>query len=303
MHGHGHGGDDDLPDVHEATDLIGRVGQMVRVVGRYEAFDQGRHRTIGPDGPTAWLCELALADGAWLLLGARPDDERARYLGRDVIAKGRLVRPERGPAHVAQMDPSLTLADATIEPAAPLLQDDHLPPGRSGTRWEEVVTTYLEMDRDRAPELPARDGITVIAATPMTVRFYRYLYDAVGAPWHWYFRKRLDDTELRIVLETPGIELHVAYEHGNPIGYVELDRTAPGACEISYFGLVPEAIGRGLGRWFLAWAVHHAWTDPALRRLWVHTCTLDGPNALSTYQRVGFTPYRHTRHKQLLVDD
>lgn len=62
--------------------------------------------------------------------------------------------------------------------------------------------------------------------------------------------------------------------------------------ELAYFGLIPEFIGRGLGWYFLHWAIERAWFQGA-GRLWVHTCNLDHPRALMTYQRAGFVPYRH----------
>jgi hypothetical protein len=34
-----------------------------------------------------------------------------------------------------------------------------------------------------------------------------------------------------------------------------------------------------------------AWTD-ATKRVWLHTCTLDGPTALSFYRKCGFRPYK-----------
>jgi GNAT superfamily N-acetyltransferase len=57
--------------------------------------------------------------------------------------------------------------------------------------------------------------------------------------------------------------------------------------EIGYFGLMPHAIGRGLGRWLLGEAIRDAWCgDPT--RLWLHTCTLDHPAALPNYLKAGF---------------
>ena len=169
-------------------------------------------------------------------------------------------------------------------------------------RVVEVVTTHLEMFGDRAPALAAPDGATLVRAAPPSVRFYRYLYDAVGAPWHWYDRKRLSDDQLAAILGDPRVVVLVGYLRGDPIGYAELDHRDGAACEVAYFGLVPEAIGRGLGRWLLAEAVHAAWRQPGLSRLWVHTCSLDGPNALATYQRAGFAPFHETRHHQYIVE-
>ena len=61
--------------------------------------------------------------------------------------------------------------------------------------------------------------------------------------------------------------------------------------EVAYFGLVPEALGRGLGKHLLSCAVRDAWAlGPA--RVWLHTCTLDHPNALPNYVARGFVPYK-----------
>ena len=50
------------------------------------------------------------------------------------------------------------------------------------------------------------------------------------------------------------------------------------------------ARGRGAGRWLMNQAVMRAWSR-AIRRLWVHTCTLDHPAALDFYRRSGFRAY------------
>jgi hypothetical protein len=38
-------------------------------------------------------------------------------------------------------------------------------------------------------------------------------------------------------------------------------------------------------------ALETAWSHP-IKRLWLHTCTLDHPSALAFYQRSGFRPFR-----------
>ena len=41
--------------------------------------------------------------------------------------------------------------------------------------------------------------------------------------------------------------------------------------------------------------------SPRGARLWVHTCSLDGPAALHTYRRLGFVAYRHDRFFQAIL--
>jgi GNAT superfamily N-acetyltransferase len=93
------------------------------------------------------------------------------------------------------------------------------------------------------------------------------------------------------------------YTGGVPAGFVELDRRREDEVEIAYFGLLPEFIGRGLGRYLLAWSIDKAFAlapEGISHRLWVHTCNHDHPEALALYQRAGFDVYRQER---LIIDD
>lgn len=174
------------------------------------------------------------------------------------------------------------------------------PPGKLA-----VVVTYVEMHRRPAPSTVGRraEPCAVLRAEAPTVSFYRFLYNTVGQPWLWYERRLLDDEMLHQAIMSPGVEIYVLYVRGVPAGYVELDRQRLGEVEIAYFGLMPEFIGRGLGPYFLDWAVGRAWDPPqgnAPERVWLHTCTLDHPKALATYQRAGFEVYDR---QEILIDD
>lgn len=165
-----------------------------------------------------------------------------------------------------------------------------------------VTVTYLEMTdppaRAAAPA-PAGMKLTLMRAERPDTGFYRYLYDAVGRPWLWVDRAVLDDDALGSILADERVEVFVLYLGGVPAGYAELDRRSDGEVELAYFGLTPAAIGRGLGRYLLDWAVTAAWTGEP-RRVWVHTCSLDHPRALRVYQRAGFRVYRQERET---IDD
>ena len=57
--------------------------------------------------------------------------------------------------------------------------------------------------------------------------------------------------------------------------------------EIASFGLLPGFAGRGLGGALLAAVTRAAWENGA-GRVWLHTCSLDSPAALPSYERRGF---------------
>jgi GNAT superfamily N-acetyltransferase len=145
--------------------------------------------------------------------------------------------------------------------------------------------------------------VAVLRAERCTASFFRYLYDTVGERWLWYERRRLSEEALLERIHARGIEIFVLYVGGVPGGFVELDRRDPGETELALFGLVPEFIGRGLGTYFLGWSINQAWRPaggPNPERVWLHTCSLDHPNALPTYQRAGFTAYRR---ESIVIED
>ncbi|HYE51556.1 MAG TPA: GNAT family N-acetyltransferase [Azospirillaceae bacterium] len=171
--------------------------------------------------------------------------------------------------------------EAPVDPSAPV------PAGKLLS-----TITYLEMDAPPArPMRPAPlEKLALLRAEECTVAFYRFLYNTVGEPWLWGFRRRLPDEELRALIQAPSVSIHVAYVRGVPAGYFELDRSEPRTCDISYFGLMPEFIGRRIGPWLLDQAIASAWSEPGMRKLTVNTCTFDHPRAVMTYQKAGFRP-------------
>ena len=162
--------------------------------------------------------------------------------------------------------------------------------GREGAGRAVLVTvTYLEMtspDQRTAPPEWTEPAVVVRAERP-TISFYRYLYDTVGADWDWFERGRLSSEALAAIIHDDAVEVFVLHVRGVPAGYVELDRRVEHEVEIAYFGLVPDYIGRGLGPCLLGWGLDRAWSYGP-RRVWLHTCSLDHPKALSVYLRAGF---------------
>jgi GNAT superfamily N-acetyltransferase len=139
--------------------------------------------------------------------------------------------------------------------------------------------------------LPPREGLAVVHAKKPPVAYYRFLYDRVGRDYDWTSRKKLSNADLAALLNDPRLEVHVLMADGVAAGFAELDRRVDGEIELVYFGLMPEFIGQGLGRYFLQWTIAKAWSY-APRRFWLHTCTKDHPAALPNYLKAGFAIYK-----------
>lgn len=157
-----------------------------------------------------------------------------------------------------------------------------------------LVTTYLEMTsiqqfRPATPDAAALAGCRIMQLERVDLHYYRFLYGAVGKRWLWIDRLRMAPEKLRTQLEAPGVTVDVLYVAGAPAGYIELGRVGAHT-QVAYFGLRAEYFGRGLGKYLLSMGVQRAW-DEGARRVWVHTCNLDGPYAMANYLKRGFQIY------------
>jgi GNAT superfamily N-acetyltransferase len=164
-------------------------------------------------------------------------------------------------------------------------------------RSVQVTTWFLQMtDPARLAAAPEPDpALEVRQAELPAPEFSRMLYTAVGADWYWVDRFRWTWSQWRDWLARPELETWVAWLRGTPAGFFELERADDA------FGLLPAFIGRGIGTRLLDFALRRAWTLGP-RRVWVHTCSLDGPAALRTYQGRGLEIYDEVVEDMVLPD-
>lgn len=165
-----------------------------------------------------------------------------------------------------------------------------------------ITTTYLQIvsrEQFHPALVDCPEAQIMQACEPLPI-FYRFLYGAVGRQYYWLDRLTWSDAQLHRYLARPTVTLLVLYLRGTPAGYIELNAdSAEAGTEIAYFGLIPNFHGRGLGKHLLTIGVQRAFDDGA-ERVWVHTCTLDGPYALANYKARGFVAYRTSTTEKVL---
>jgi GNAT superfamily N-acetyltransferase len=161
-----------------------------------------------------------------------------------------------------------------------------LPPGKLAN-----IATYLEMKAlPQRKLLPFATDLSLVPVGEMPIAQYRSHFKAVGENLLWFSRLLMSDEKLKSVLANPVIDSYVFQRGDEMLGLLELNFEDRANCELAFFGLVPDAVGSGLGRILMDEAVRRAFAKPT-ERLWLHTCTLDHPAALPFYLRSGFTPY------------
>ena len=166
----------------------------------------------------------------------------------------------------------------------------------------EVTTYSLEMTNPSQLR-PSRYAGTNVALTQVEIpnpEYNRFFYTAIGGSCYWTDRLGWTYEQWMAWLDRPDLETWVLYVAGTPAGYFELERQAEDSVEIAYFGLLHQFIGKGLGGYLLTSAIRRAWSMAGTKRVWVHTCTLDHPNALAAYQARGLRLFKEEVHWQTL---
>jgi GNAT superfamily N-acetyltransferase len=156
-----------------------------------------------------------------------------------------------------------------------------------------MITWYLEMfspDELRAKSC-SDPNFVVRELCPKDFRINRSFYLSVGSDWEWKDRLSWTNHQWINYAEAEDLKTYIACDGKECAGYYELQVQPEDNVEIAYFGLVPEYIGRGFGGFLLSHAIKTAWSLTK-RRVWVHTCTRDHPNALRNYEARGFKIYK-----------
>lgn len=121
-------------------------------------------------------------------------------------------------------------------------------------------------------------------------RFYT-LFHRVGDEELWTLRLQMPSVDVEGLLRDPKFESYILVTSEGDEGLLELDFRVAGECELSLFGVAPNLVGTSAGRYLINRGIEVAWSHP-IERFWLHTCTLDHPNALAFYRRSGFVPYK-----------
>jgi len=170
------------------------------------------------------------------------------------------------------------------------------------TSFKYVKRWYLEMN-----EAPQQTRIvfpedTTIARFSGNTDDYRRLNNLTGGDLGWVDRQIMEESELEKILNNPENRIYVLQVNGQPVGFSEYDHSENGEVEMHYFGLVPGARGKGLGKPFLQWTIAEAWKRNP-KKLILNTCEIDHPGALPMYLKAGFTIVDERIEKQAVISE
>lgn len=165
--------------------------------------------------------------------------------------------------------------------------------------FQPVTVAFLEMHEPKEFPVAVAGTHFELLPKPVSVNEYRKYYYGVGEKYFWLDRMVMPDEELFEKINADNVDTYIFNANNQPAGYIEFIKEEK-YVEILYFGLMPAFIGKGFGKYFLQWVIAKAWS---YKPEWIqlNTCTLDHPNALSTYKKAGFTQVRTETHQRRIL--
>ena len=127
---------------------------------------------------------------------------------------------------------------------------------------------------------------------PPDFQLNKFFYKEIGKKHRWKDRLVWNDKKWIDYLENSGVSTYILKQKKDFIGYfeqiIDIDKLD---CEIAYFGILEEYIGKQLGGYLLSEAIKISFNIGA-KRIWVHTCSLDHKNALQNYLSRGMKVFK-----------
>jgi len=125
-----------------------------------------------------------------------------------------------------------------------------------------------------------------------TIDFCKFFYKEVGRDFFWRDRLKWTDQDWLDYVNNDFFKLYILKHNNKLAGYYELlydPKTT--SMEIPYFGIFKEFYGKKIGGYLLTDALSTSFKQK-ITKVWVHTCTLDHPNALKNYLARGMKIFK-----------
>ena len=132
-------------------------------------------------------------------------------------------------------------------------------------------------------------------------KYFFKLYNLVGHDYEWNDMYSFKSSQVEKMLKNLSIDFYLFFKNLQLLGFFILDFRKDKVCDLMYFGLLPDAIGFGYGTQMLKIALKKS-SDKKFKKIIVNTNTLDHPNALPLYKKMGFKIVKKEIHSRILVN-
>ena len=161
--------------------------------------------------------------------------------------------------------------------------------------------SYLSLDTEEINyyqvDSSLKESLFLESIAPPT-SYFLYLYRTVGKKYEWTDWLAAEKSVLEKFLSNEAVILYSLVFDGAPRGFFVLDFREPFVCDLAYFGLFDEMIGKGFGKLMMNRAFKIIVDRGEIRNITVNTNTLDHSNALPFYKKSGFNVLKVEQHSR-----
>jgi ribosomal protein S18 acetylase RimI-like enzyme len=158
---------------------------------------------------------------------------------------------------------------------------------------ERITRNYLEIKSlNQLSEIKKPgDNYSLNQVLSNDFQLNKFFYKQIGKNYQWVDRLVWTDKNWIEYVSSPNLFTFVLKNNEEIAGFFELiyhkDKLET---EIAYFGLLKEYFGKKLGGYMLSEAIKKSFSFN-VKRVWVHTCSLDHKNAIKNYLSRGMKIY------------
>jgi GNAT superfamily N-acetyltransferase len=150
---------------------------------------------------------------------------------------------------------------------------------------EEVQRNYLEINsiQDLNKVIKPEEDYSLYLLDPINFQLNKFFYKNIGKKHKWIDRLVWTETQWIDYVSNKNVKTYVFKFKEDLAGFFELIlHSEKKEVEIAYFGLLEEFQNKKLGSYLLSQAIQKSFKEN-IKRVWVHTCSLDHKNALNNY--------------------
>ena len=159
---------------------------------------------------------------------------------------------------------------------------------------KEIERNYLEINslEELNETNILSEDYSIKIVEPRDFQLNKFFYKNVGKNHHWIDRLIWTDQQWSNYTSDNKVKTYILKNKDDLVGYFELiSHKDKKEVEIAYLGLLEEYYNKKLGSYLLSAAIRNSFSDK-IKRVWVHTCSLDHQNALNNYLSRGMKIFK-----------
>ena len=127
---------------------------------------------------------------------------------------------------------------------------------------------------------------------PANFEINKFFYKQIGKKYQWVDRLTWINSDWIKYITNKNLKTFILKKENDLVGYFELIlKNETNESEIAYLGILEEYFHKGCGGYLLSEAIKKSF-DLGAKRVWVHTCSLDHPNAINNYKSRGMKIFK-----------